>query len=232
MHSFSQDDEELAKVCKCSAEKCREPARNETAGAEVQVAEVEGQLTMEEIGNETFEDPILCQLREEVLQGRTGDVERSLIKMKSPRIGIKHSEQGSGPVHAHNIKPIHLSVVDGALMVNNRAWIPDTLLGTTMWALHTKSHRCSSRMVRKAIQSVYFIGMREILDEFVKGCMNCVDSRPMKPRLSQVPTERANYPFEVITMDFAEFTKSRESFVERPYGSKVKSIINTSWRLY
>ena len=27
------------------------------------------------------------------------------------------------------------------------------------------------------------------------------------------PTERGNYPFEVITMDFAEFTKSGETFI-------------------
>ena len=133
--------------------------------------------------------------------------------MKSPRIGIKHSEQGSRPMHARNIKPIHLSVVDEALMVNNRAWIPEVLVPDTMRALHTKSHKCSSRMMRKAMQSVYFIGMRERLDEFMRGCANCVDSRPMKPALSRVPTEKANYPFEVITMDFAEFTKSGESFV-------------------
>ena len=98
--------------------------------------------------------------------------------MKSPRIGIRHYEQGSGPVHARNIKPIHLSVVDGALMVNNRACIPETLIGTTLRALHTESHKCSSRMMRKTVQSVYFIGMREKLDDFVKRCMSCVDSKP------------------------------------------------------
>ena len=129
--------------------------------------------------------------------------------MRSPRIGIKQSEFGAGPVHAQNIKPIHLSVVEGAVMVNNRAWIPRTLISTTLLALHTDSHKCSSRMMRKAVQSVYFIGMRERLDGFVKECINCVDSRPMKPALSRVPIERGNYPFEVITMDFAEFTKAR-----------------------
>ena len=140
-------------------------------------------------------------------------MERSLIRMRSPRIGIRQSELGSGSMHARNISPIHLSVVNEALMVNNRAWIPEGLVHDTMRALDTKSHKCSSRMVRKAMQSVYFIGMREKLDEFVRACTSCVDSRPMKPALSRVPTERANYPFEVITMDFAEFTKSGESFV-------------------
>ena len=72
------------------------------------MARVEGQLTLEKIGNETYKDPVLSQLRDEVLEGRTGDVERSLIKMRSPRIGIKHSELGSGSIHAQNIKPIHL----------------------------------------------------------------------------------------------------------------------------
>ena len=67
--------------------------------------------------------------------------------------------------------------------------------------------------MRKAAQSVYFIGMRVRLDDFVKGCMNYVDSRPMKPALSWVPTEGGQYPFEVITMDFAEFTKAGETFI-------------------
>ena len=123
-------------------------------------------------------------MREEVLQGRTGDVERSLIRMRSHRIGIRQSELGPGSMHARNIKPIHLSVVDEALMVNNRAWSPEGLVHDTMRALHTKSQKCSSRMVRKAMQSVYFIGMREKLDEFVRACTSCVDSRPMKLALS------------------------------------------------
>ena len=35
----------------------------------------------------------------------------------------------------------------------------------------------------------------------------------MKLALSRVPTERGKYPFEVITMDFAEFTKKGETFI-------------------
>ena len=91
------------------------------------------------------------------------------------------------------------------MMVNNRAWIPITLISTATLALHTKSHKCTSRMMKKAIQSIYFIGMRDKFDDFVKSCINWVDTRPMKPALSRVPTERANYPFEILTMDFAEF---------------------------
>ena len=119
------------------------------------MSETGGQMTLREIGEETYEDPILCQLREEVQQGRTGDAERSLIRMRSPRIGIRQSELGSESVHARNIKPIHLSIVDEALMVNNRAWIPEGLIHDTMRALHTKSHKCSSRMMRNAMQSLY-----------------------------------------------------------------------------
>ena len=164
-------------------------------------------MTLEEIGEKTFEDPVLCQLREEVQKGRSGDVERSLIRMKSPRIGIKQTELGSEKMHARNIKPIHLSIVRDAIMVNNRAWIPEGLIYDTMRALHTKSHKCYSRMMRKALQSVYFIGMKEKIEEFVRSCPNLVDTRPMKPSLSRVPTERANYPFKIITMDFGEFKK-------------------------
>ena len=35
----------------------------------------------------------------------------------------------------------------------------------------------------------------------------------MKPEISRVPTERAHLPFEIITMDFAEFTKGGDSFI-------------------
>ena len=75
------------------------------------MSETGGRMTLEEIGEKTFEDPVLCQLREEVQQGRTGDVERSLIRMRSPRIGIRQSELGSESMHARNIKPVHLSIV-------------------------------------------------------------------------------------------------------------------------
>ena len=62
-------------------------------------------------------------------------------------------------------------------------------------------------MIRKASQSVYFIGMREKFKDHVRSCIGCHDTRPMKPALSKTPTERARYPFKIITMDFAEFSK-------------------------
>ena len=34
-----------------------------------------------------------------------------------------------------------------------------------------------------------------------------------QPALSRVPTESTSYPFEIITMDFAEFRKYEESFI-------------------
>ena len=55
--------------------------------------------------------------------------------------------------------------------------------------------------------------MKEKFDEFVKACHSCNESRPMKPTLSKVPTERGRYPFEIITMDFTEFRKKEESFI-------------------
>ena len=68
-------------------------------------------------------------------------------------------------------------------------------------------------MMKKALQSVYFIGMRKKFDDYVKACFKCIERRPMKPALSRVLTERASYPFEVITMDFLEFRKAGESFI-------------------
>ena len=63
---FSQDNGDPVVPCECSAERCLEPAENEGPNAEVMVSEATGQLTLEEIGKKTYEDPILCQLREEV----------------------------------------------------------------------------------------------------------------------------------------------------------------------
>ena len=88
-------------------------------------------------------------------------------------------------------------------MVNNRAWIPQLLIADVLTALHTESHKCVSRMTRKASQSIYFIGMKEKFEDHVKSCLGCQDTRPMKPALSKTPTERGRYPFEIITMDFA-----------------------------
>ena len=77
----SQDNEILAKQCDCSAKECRGTAQGGAPGASVQVTSAEGQLTLEEIGNETYEDPILSQLRDEILEARTGDIKKSLIRM-------------------------------------------------------------------------------------------------------------------------------------------------------
>ena len=55
--------------------------------------------------------------------------------------------------------------------------------------------------------------MNEIFDNQVKACMHCVENMPMKPALSRVSKERASRPFEIITLDYAEFKKKGESFV-------------------
>ena len=57
------------------------------------------------------------------------------------------------------------------------------------------------------------MGMMETFDDYVKSRTYCVRKRPMKSVLSQIPTERAGEPFKVVTLDFAEFKKSGESFV-------------------
>ena len=71
---FSQGKRDPVMPCECSEDRCLEPAENKGPNAKVMMAEATGQLTLEDIGKRTYEDPILCQLREEVLQGRTGDV--------------------------------------------------------------------------------------------------------------------------------------------------------------
>ena len=134
--------------CSCSEERCQKPRSSDGPRVGAMMTEFGGRMTLEEIGEMTTEDPILCQMREEIRKGRSGEVERSLIRMKSPRIGMKQTELGSETMHVRNIKPIHLSIVQNAILVNNRAWIPEGLIFDTMRALHTKSHKCYSRMMR------------------------------------------------------------------------------------
>ena len=140
-------------------------------------------------------------------------MEELLLRMKTPKIGIRPDNIGETSNKVESIKPHHLTVVDGAVLVNNRAWIPETLIKRTMRALQTDSHKCCSQMLRKAQSTIYFIGMMDTFDDYVKSCVYCVHKRPMKPALSQIPTERAGQPFEIVTLDFAEFKKSGESFV-------------------
>ena len=63
---FSQDDGEPVMPCECSEERCQETTKNRGPKAEAMMSETGGQMTLREIGEETYEDPILCQLREEV----------------------------------------------------------------------------------------------------------------------------------------------------------------------
>ena len=55
--------------------------------------------------------------------------------------------------------------------------------------------------------------MMGAFDDYVQSCVYCEYKRPMKPALSQIPTERAGEPFKILTLDFAEFQKRTESFV-------------------
>ena len=71
------------------------PGTGTGAGASVQATRADGQLILEKIGDETYEDPVLSQLRDEVLEGRTGDIEMSLIRMRSPWSAIKQTKFGS-----------------------------------------------------------------------------------------------------------------------------------------
>ena len=125
---------------------------------------------MGQIGAATDDDPVLATLHDGIVESMDDKIEVSLLRMKSPRIGIKPTEFGAGNPIMQNIKPIHLSVMEGAIMVNNRAWIPWTLISTIT--------KCCSRMMRKATQSVYFIGMNEIFDNFVKACIPCMKLLP------------------------------------------------------
>ena len=193
------------KLCACTALRCG----SEETGIRANWAQEEEKITLQQIGATTDDDPALAALRDEIVESTNDKIEFSLLWLKSPRIWIKPTEFGAGNQIMQNIKPIHLSVLEGAILVNNRAWIPWTLISAVTKALHTDFHKCCSRMMRKATQSVYFIGMNEIFDNFVKACIPCIDNRPMKPLLSRVPTERASRPFEIITMDYAEFTEKK-----------------------
>ena len=128
-------------------------------------------------------------MRSHIVEGKTGEVEKSLLQLKTPRIGVKQLD-GDGLCKLQAIKPIHLTVMEGAILANNRAWIPQSMVTDITKALHTDSHKCVTRMTKKASQSIYFIGMKEEFENFVKSCNGCNDTRPMKPALSKVPTER------------------------------------------
>ena len=196
-YSYTDDDAELEKTCKCKALKCGISVQEERSRggqtAEAKSARTGIQITLSEIGAYTDEDGPLSSLRGHITEGRTSDVEKILLQLKTPKIGIRQLENGILKITA--IKPIHLTVMEGAVLVNNRAWIPQLLIADILTVLHTESHKCVTRMFKKASQSIYFIGMKEKFEDHVKSCLGCQDTRQMKPALSKTPTEQGRYPF-------------------------------------
>ena len=175
-NSQEMDYETIDNKCECKALVCGIEAPAYSTGAKAKIYSLqsrEHQISLAKIARATFDHLVLAKLRETITEGNRADMEKIFVLLKTPRIGISLIHAQGTELKVEPIKLCHLSIIQGAVMVNNRAWIPNSLEWRVTQALHTDSHKCVTRMSRKAVKSVYFINMTSVNTEMVRRCEAC-----------------------------------------------------------
>ena len=96
-----------------------------------------------------------------------------------------------------------LTVEDGCLVINSRKIIPAEMKEKVLQVLHA-NHNGIVKMKQLARQNVYWEGMNEDIEWFVKSCNSCQVLRKDKPKVfGDWPT--TTYPFERVHVDFFHF---------------------------
>ena len=86
------------------------------------------QITLSDIANTTDNDMMLSEMWEAINEEKQESMEQILVHLRTPRIGILPLYELGTELKVEPIKQTHLAVVQGAVMVNNKAWIPDSLV--------------------------------------------------------------------------------------------------------
>lgn len=142
-------------------------------------------IDLRKIREETDKDVVLKEVRECVLNGwRNDKVKKNLMNYFA-----KNSD---------------LNVEHGCLMYGSRVVIPHLLRKLTLKILHA-NHAGILRMKQNARELVYWEGMNEEIELFVKSCEACQVLRKDKPDKVYGKWAEATFPMERVHVDFFHF---------------------------
>ena len=96
--------------------------------------------------------------------------------------------------HATAIKPEMLSLHRNVLLVNDRIWVPKTLVAQFCTNLHM-GHRSQTTMMKLAQRSCYWSGIKNDIVAFFSSCADCNDHMNCNKHPEYFPADEATYPF-------------------------------------
>ena len=117
----------------------------------------------------------------------------NLIKGKQ----IQCSEHANGVA---SIKVEDLSLYQDVVMVQDRICAPKSLRYAFFNNLHL-GHRGVDMMKRLALRSVYWLGIRNDLNDFFNECYQCSHNMKKNKKPEDLPEEETKRSFECISMD-------------------------------
>lgn len=143
-------------------------------------------LDYKEVANETKKDKYLLKILEFLNKGWPSRIDRQFLDIYS------HHQD--------------LEEVDGCVLFQDRVVIPETMKLKVLKMLHM-NHAGMNKIKQLARRTVYWFGMNNDIEKFVKSCRTCNETTLIsrKPPYSQwIPTKK---PFSRIHADFFHFDK-------------------------
>ena len=141
-------------------------------------------ITWEKIQVETFSDPMMLQLLNEVEQGFYGS-RKSLPEDLKQFQKLKNS----------------LTAVDGVVLYKNRILVPPAFREKVLENLHS-AHQGVSSMISRAQASVFWPGITSDIQKVRDRCFHCNRIAPSQPNAPPIPPMTPEYPFQSICSDY------------------------------
>lgn len=142
-------------------------------------------LNVEMIARETAKDPILSQVSDQIMNGWKND---KLARNLRAFYAMKES----------------LNVERGCVMYGSRVIVPESLKIGVLKILHT-NHLGMVRMKQVAREYVFWQGINNDIESYVKECEPCQVLRKDKPDKEYGKWAETHFPFERIHIDFFHF---------------------------
>ena len=97
----------------------------------------------------------------------------------------------------------HTSVDDDLILFGVRLFVPESLRATLLSRMH-EAHQGIGRMQERARLALYWPGIDEAIENFVRGCRHCSERQSHHQKEPLVQKPRPERPFQQIAMDYAE----------------------------
>ena len=98
----------------------------------------------------------------------------------------------------------HLSIDDDLIVYGCRLLIPTSLRATLLSRLHD-AHQGIARSQARARLTIYWPGIDQDIEAFVKGCRHCQDRLPSNVKEPMTSKQVPERPFQQIAADFASY---------------------------